>query len=95
MVDSRQLPTFVTYYALTLAVIARNPSIRIREIAQILGITGRAVQRILADLTTAGYIVHTTAHRRNLYEVRGERLLKDPIANGRNVGDLIQFLRPE
>jgi predicted transcriptional regulator len=79
MVDSRQLPTFVTYYALTLAVIARNPSIRIREIAQILGITGRAVQRILADL----------------YEVRGERLLKDPIANGRNVGDLIQFLRPE
>src|SRR5438046_3020625 len=59
--------TFITTHGLVLLAIAQNPTIRLRDIAARVGITERAVQRIIADLIDAGYISRTRQGRRNVY----------------------------
>ena len=49
--------TFLTNYAHVLLLIASDPGILMRELALQIGITERAVQRIVDDLTTAGYLL--------------------------------------
>jgi DNA-binding MarR family transcriptional regulator len=58
---------FVTNHTQVLLAIARNPEIRTRDIADAVGITERAAQRIVADLAEAGYVETTRVGRRNHY----------------------------
>ena len=51
--------TFLTNHAHVLLCIAREPEARMRDVAQLVGITERAVQRIVADLEEAEYIERT------------------------------------
>jgi hypothetical protein len=62
-----------------------------KNIAQLLGITERAVQGIVADLSAAGYLAITKDGRGNLYEICADKVLDDPMAEDRSVGDLISF----
>src|SRR5580698_2565452 len=87
--------TMLTNHAHVLVLIAEKPDIRMREIATTIGITERAVQRIVDDLTVTGYIVVTKDGRRNRYEIRPEARLRHPLASHRNVGDLIRFVLPQ
>lgn len=57
--------TLLTNHALVLVLIARARDIRMREIASHIGITERAVQRIIDDLTTHGYLAIVKDGRRN------------------------------
>lgn len=84
--------TLLTNHALVLILIARIPDIRMREIASHIGITERAVQRIIDDLTTHGYIVITKDGRRNHYEIDLEHPIQHPLTKHRNVGDLVRFM---
>jgi predicted transcriptional regulator len=86
--------TMLTNHAHVLVLIAETPNIRMREIATNIGITERAVQRIVDDLTVTGYIVVTKDGRRNRYEIQPEARLRHPLANHRSVGDLIRFVNP-
>ena len=86
--------TLLTNHALVLVLIARSPDIRMREIASTLGITERAVQRIVDDLTSNGYIAVTKDGRRNRYEIISERTMRHPLTNHRKIGDLIRFVGP-
>ena len=62
----RDSPKFalLTNHAHVLLAIAQKPDVRMREIAATIGITERAVQRIVDDLTTGGYILVTKDGRR-------------------------------
>ena len=82
----------LTNHAYVLALIAQKPDIRIREIATTVGLTERAVQRIVEDLTGAGYVAVTKSGRRNQYEIQPDSLLHHPLARHRNVGELVQFV---
>jgi DNA-binding MarR family transcriptional regulator len=86
--------TMLTNHAHVLVLIAGKPDIRMREIATTVGITERAVQRIVDDLTVTGYILVTKDGRRNCYEIRPEARLRHPLASHRSVGDLIRFVNP-
>jgi predicted transcriptional regulator len=86
--------TMLTNHTHVLVLIAEKPDVRMREIATNIGITERAVQRIVDDLTVTGYIVVTKDGRRNRYEIQPEARLRHPLANHRNVGDLIRFVNP-
>jgi predicted transcriptional regulator len=66
-----------------------------REIAANVGITERAVQRIVDELTTCGYISVTKDGRRNRYEIRRDHQLHHPVEQHRNVGDLVSFMFPQ
>lgn len=72
--------------------IAQNPLIRLRDIADRVEITERAVQRIVADLIEAGYMSRTRIGRRNVYEVHGEVHLPHPTTRHQEVGALMATL---
>ncbi|HEX2221087.1 MAG TPA: helix-turn-helix domain-containing protein [Candidatus Limnocylindria bacterium] len=61
--------TFLTNHAHVLHSIAREPDIRLRDIADRVGITERAVHRIVCDLEEAGYLTRHHAGVRNTYEL--------------------------
>ena len=61
---------FVTNHGNVLLLIARDQRIRIRDIASMLDITERAAQRIVADLSNAGYINREREGRRNVYSLK-------------------------
>ena len=64
--------TFLSNHAQVLLCIARDPEMRIRDIAPAVGITERAAQRILVDLDEAGYIDRHKVGRRNHYRLNGQ-----------------------
>jgi predicted transcriptional regulator len=86
--------TFLTNHAQVLVCIANDPGIRLREIAERVGITERAVHRIVVELGDAGFVTRERIGRRNQYTVRTDLPIHDPIARGRdqNVGQLLQIL---
>lgn len=84
--------TFLTNHAQVLLSVARNRSVTAREIAAQVGITERAVQRILRDLHDAGYISHTRDGRTNRYEIHGDTPMRHPAQQGHAVRELIELL---
>jgi predicted transcriptional regulator len=84
--------TFLTNHAHVLLCIARDPLVRVRDVAARVGITERAVQRIIAELEDAGYVTHERDGRRNRYEVRREMPLRHPIERHRSVSQLIALV---
>ena len=86
---------FLTNHFLVLACLSRDPELRIRDIANLVGITERATVQILSQLETAGYLTKTRVGRRNHYTVRGELPLRHPLNNGRQVGELLRVVEPQ
>jgi predicted transcriptional regulator len=84
--------TFVTNHSQVLRTIASNPDLRLRDIAEHVGITERAARRIVHDLEDGGYLTHTRVGRRNHYDVHEERSLRHPLALGVPVGELLGVL---
>ena len=84
--------TFLTNHAQVLLCVARNNRSTAREIAGNVGITERAVQRILDDLEEAGYISRFRDGRSNRYEIHPDLPMRHPAQNGYAVQDLIAFL---
>jgi DNA-binding transcriptional ArsR family regulator len=84
---------FVTNHAHVLETIARDPTLRLRDIAAAVGITERAVAQIVNDLKAAGYVTKIRDGRRNRYEVHEELPLRHPQHRHHTVGELIRFLK--
>jgi hypothetical protein len=85
---------FVTNHAHVLQIVSADPTVRIRDIAQTVGITERTAAQIVSDLEEAGYLTKTRDGRRNHYQVHGELPLRHPQHRHHTVGDLIRFLEP-
>ena len=75
--------------------IARDPDIRLRDIAARVGITERAAQRILADLVGAGYVDRQREGRRNRYTVNPDLRMRHPAQEGHDIGEMLDLLRRE
>jgi DNA-binding MarR family transcriptional regulator len=84
--------SFLTNHAAVLLCISHDPSIRLREIGDAVGITERAAFRIVGNLADAGYITRERNGRRNRYEIHAGLRLPDPLARGKKVGDLLAVL---
>ena len=87
--------TFLTNHAHVLLCIAREPEVRMRDVAQLVGITERAVQRIVAELEEAGYLERIRQGRRNRYQVRTDLPLRHPIERHERVSSLIDLVLGE
>ncbi len=64
----------------------------LREVALRVGITERAVQRIIADLETAGVIEREKIGRQNRYRIQGNQPLRHPIDAHCTVGELLALI---
>ena len=87
--------TFFTNHAHVLFCISQDPDMRLRDVAQRVGITERATQRIVAELEESGYLRHEKIGRRNHYELIADVPLRHPIEDHVAVADLLSVLRPQ
>ncbi len=85
--------TFLSNHAHVLLCISRNPDTRLRDIATDVGITERAVQRIVVELEDAGVLERERRGRRNHYHLDGDVPLRHPLEDHRTVGDLLRLLK--
>ena len=87
--------TFLTNHAHVVVAISRDPDLRQRDIAHLVGITPGAVVKILNDLENAGVVKVERLGRRNRYHVDGSIRLRHPLESTHTVDELIDPLRPE
>ncbi|MDP2013214.1 MAG: helix-turn-helix domain-containing protein [Actinomycetota bacterium] len=84
----------LTNHGRVLLLIAQNPGVRIRELAQEASITERSAQAIVTDLERAGYLTRAKQGRRNVYTVNRARPFRHPAESGHSVGELLQIFAP-
>jgi DNA-binding MarR family transcriptional regulator len=84
--------TFLTNHAHVLLCIAQDPAIRLRDVAEKVGITERATQTIVADLAAAGYLTRRRVGRRNHYQINPEQPLRHPREQHAQIGELLSVL---
>lgn len=84
---------FLTNHAHVLLCIAEDPDLTVRTLAQRIGITERAVMRIIGELDADGYLDRTREGRRNHYEIREDLPLRHQIESHCSVGDLVRMYR--
>ena len=85
--------TFLSNHGHVLFLLCRNPDLRMKDIADRVQITERAVQRIVRDLVESGYLVIEKEGRRNHYEPMLEASLRHPLEAGITIGDLLAVLQ--
>lgn len=85
---------FFTNHAHVLICLTRDSEQPLREVARSVGITERAVQRIVAELEEAGYIERERVGRQNNYHIHTEGRLRHPLEAHRSVGDLLNVVVP-
>jgi Uncharacterized membrane-associated protein/domain len=83
--------TFLTNHAHVLLALALDPDTRLRDVATVVGITERAVQGIVADLESAGYVARVRVGRRNRYELHPEGRFRHPAEADHRVGELLDL----
>jgi DNA-binding MarR family transcriptional regulator len=87
--------TFLSNHAHVLLCIGRDPDVRIRDIADLVGITERAAQGIVGDLVAEGYLVRERVGRRNRYQIQADLALRHPLEANHQIGELVDLLVPE
>lgn len=90
--DESETWTFLTNHAQVLLCVAEDPDIRLRDVAERVGITERASQRILAELVKSGYVKTTRIGRRNRYSVDREHAMRHSAQLGHDVGSLLEAM---
>jgi hypothetical protein len=86
--------TFLTNHLHVLACLTRDPELRIRDLADLIGITERTTVQILSQLEQAGYLTKVRVGRRNQYTIHGELPLRHPMHHGRQVGEVLRAIEP-
>ena len=84
--------TFLTNHGLVLLCVAREPDIRLIDIAEQVGISMRAVQKIIAELVRTGYVTRVRCGRRNVYQIHETRSIRAPVESRRSVADLLKLV---
>lgn len=84
--------TFLTNHAHVLLCVARDPEVRLRDVADAVGITERAAQRIVADLVEAGYLERKREGRRNRYRLHPDLPMRHPMDRDHTVGEILHVL---
>ncbi|MFP4281708.1 MAG: helix-turn-helix transcriptional regulator [Opitutales bacterium] len=84
--------TFLSNHGHVMICLSQDPDRPLREVAIEIGITERAVQRIVADLEEAGYLDRRKEGRRNHYVIHDEVPLRHRLEAHRSIGDLLHCI---
>lgn len=85
--------TFLTNHAHVLLCVSRDPGIRHRDVAERVGITERAAQRIVGDLIESGYLERRKEGRRNHYRLHTDLPLRHPLEEDSKIGEILGVLQ--
>ena len=92
MPNDRPAWTFLTNHTHVLVCLARNEEITLREVAQAVGITERAVHSIVKALEAEGVLTRTREGQRNRYRLNRQYRLRHPLESHRRIGDLLGLI---
>ena len=84
--------TFLSNHTHVLVCVAKEGAIKVRDIAVHVGITERAVMRILSELEAAGVVVREREGRRNRYQIDPNVALRHPLEQHCTIGDILRLL---
>jgi DeoR/GlpR family transcriptional regulator of sugar metabolism len=84
---------FFTDHGNALLLILRDPSIRIREIADLLDVTECVARRVVTDLSEAGYVDRAAEGHRNIYSIKTDSALHLRLQRDADLGALLGLLR--
>jgi DNA-binding MarR family transcriptional regulator len=84
---------FLSNHTQVLLCVQRDSDVRFRDIAEMVGITERAAQRIVADLIDAGYVERERVGRRNHYRVNPDIAMRHRAQDGHDIGELLRLLK--
>ena len=83
--------TFLSNHGHVLVALSRNPELRIRDLAQDIGITERSVRSILIDLENSGYVTINKVGRRNIYKVNSGLKFRHPAEASKPISSLLKI----
>lgn len=83
--------SFLTNHGRALLCIAKDPGLRLRDIAESLGITERTAYAIVDDLTAGGYVKKDREGRRNRYEIQAHLPVDEGVGRGLTIGEILHL----
>ena len=83
--------TFLTNHGRALLCIASDPGVRLRDIAERLGVTERSAYGIVTDMTTAGYVKKGRDGRRNRYEIQAHLPINEALGRELSISEVLDF----
>ncbi len=83
---------FLTNHGLVISLLAKQPQITAREVATAIGITERAVWKIIADLDGAGYITKKKEGRGLRYSINSHLKFRHNTYREVAIGDFLKVL---
>ena len=84
--------TFITKHAVALSLIAKHPRITALDLGAAMGVTERAVRKIIADLYAAGYVGKKREGRGVIYRINPDLSLRQHTHREVDIGDLLTSL---
>lgn len=84
--------TFFSNHAHVLVSLSSSEDKVLKEVAFEVGITERAVQKIVAELEAAGIVIRSRVGRCNRYRIKRSAKLRHRLESHRTVGDLLDFV---
>jgi predicted transcriptional regulator of viral defense system len=82
----------LTNHAHVLLCVARDPQMRLRDIADCVGVTERSAQQLVCELEEGGYLTKKRSGRRNVYSVEADVRLPNELERGAKLADLLSLL---
>lgn len=86
--------TFLSNHGHVLLCLVQEPELRLRDVAERVGVTERAVQGIVSDLEEAGYLTRHRSGRQNVYQINGDQPMRHPVEAHQTVRALIDLIKP-
>jgi DNA-binding MarR family transcriptional regulator len=83
--------TFLSNHTHVLILLAKEPEILLRDVADLVGITERAVQKIVADLEKSGFFKKEKIGRCNRYNINTKIPLRHPLEAHKQIGELLSI----
>lgn len=84
--------SFLNNHTHILVALSSDPLARVRDLSEQVGITQRAVHRIIAELEGAGFLKITKQGRRNSYTINRRKRLRHPLESRHTIGELLDLL---
>lgn len=85
--------TFLSNHGHVMIQLNQNPEMKVKDLAERVGITERRTQTILAELEAAGYISVTRNGRRNTYKVNQNLKFRHPSESNKSIGLLLKIFK--
>lgn len=85
----------LTKHAHVLLCVARDPHMRLREIAECVGVTERSAQQLVCELEDDGYLTRRRVGRRNVYAIHAEAPLPHALEHDARLSDLLAAVGAE